>query len=43
MHIKEIVPALDAPRVSYLRDDGRIAATARLGLTFSGVVLAETK
>ena len=54
MHIKEIVPALDGPRVSYLPDDGRILplefseysigrATPRLGLTFSGAGLAETK
>jgi len=43
MYIKEIVPALDAPRVSYVRDDGRIVAPPRLGLTFSGAGLEETK
>ena len=54
MHIREIVPALDGPRVSYLPDDGRIVplelreysigqATPRLGLTFSGAGLAKTK
>ena len=54
MHIREIVPALDGPRVSYLPDDGRIVplefseysvgqATPRLGLTSSGAGLAKTK
>ena len=54
MHIKEIVPALDGPRVSYLSDDGRIVplefseyligqATPRLGLTLSGARLVKAK
>ena len=54
MHIREIVPALDGPRVSYLPDDGRIVplefseysvgqAPPRLGLTSAGAGLAKTK